>query len=688
MLRPSTDLAPAEARDPTSKRRPPTPQTMSLLTIDGLKKHYAVQEILRGASAKIDPGEKVGLVGRNGGGKTTLFRIIAGEEQPDWGSVRLRKGARLGVVPQRPKFDPGVTVRDYVSMGLAEVRRAIADYETCAARMGEVEGQELERAMREHDRISARIEELGGWETDRRVETVLGGIGLDARFFDREAGSLSGGEKNRVALSRELVAGHDILLLDEPTNHLDLEGIEWLERYLKGLHTAILVVSHDRRLLTNCVERMLELERGQIVSYAGNYPKYLTLKQERFDEESRAYEQQQNVLRKEKSFIDKHMGSQRTAEAKGRQKRMTRVEVLEKPHHDVRRPVIKPPAAVRGGEEVLKTIGLSGGYPNNVLFEGVDLRVGRGQRIGIVGPNGAGKSTFMKLLAGRSEPIAGQVERGHGAVCAYYDQDTSHLRGDYTAAEELRRHYPALTDQEVRNHLAKFLYRGKEVEKLVSTLSGGERARLSLAILVLSEPSWFALDEPTNHLDLASRTALEEMLSEFQGAIVCISHDREFLDVLCNTTFEVTQGTVTSFDGNYTAWRADKDQARTDANEARAARESATRKATAAAETKRRATRGKAIQGKATQNAGSQRGGQGRQKTGGKPKKGPRNPYQFDKLEKLIMALEGELEQLNAAMATEEVYGNPDKLRDTQFRLAEVEAQLEKANEDWASWDA
>jgi ATP-binding cassette subfamily F protein 3 len=512
---------------------------MTLLVIDGLKKHFGAQEILRGASAKIDPGEKVGLVGRNGGGKTTLFRIVAGEETPDWGSVSLRRGARLGVVPQRPVFAPDVTVRAYVSDGLAEVRQAIHDYEECGARMGSAEGEELERLLREHDRLSTRIEELGGWETERRVETVLGGIGLAEGFWDREARSLSGGEKNRVALARELVAGHDILLLDEPTNHLDLEGIEWLERYLKDLHTAILIVSHDRRLLANCVGRILELERGVLVSYAGNYPKYILLKQERFDAEMRAYEQQQDMLRKEKAFIDRHMGSQRTSEAKGRQKRLERVERIERPMHDVRRPVIKPPKAARGGEEVLKAVDLAGGYADKVLFQGVDLRIGRGQRIGIVGPNGAGKSTFMKLIAGRMDPLRGHVERGHGAVCAYYDQDTSHLRGDHTAAEELRRHYPGMTDQEVRDHLARFLFRGEEIEKLVSLLSGGERARLSLAILVLSEPSWFALDEPTNHLDLASRTALEEMLSDFQGAIVCISHDREFLDGITNTTYEV-----------------------------------------------------------------------------------------------------------------------------------------------------
>ena len=222
---------------------------MSLLVLDNIKKHFGAQEVLRGASLTIDPGQKIGIVGRNGGGKTTLFRMIAGEESPDWGEVRVSKNARLGVVPQRPVFEPGVTARDYVTGGLADLFAAIARYEECGMEMGEAEGERLERLMAEHDALSGRIETLGGWDTERKVETVLSGIGLPETHWDREAQVLSGGEKNRVALARELIGGHDLLLLDEPTNHLDLEGIEWLERYLKDLPTGVLIVSHDRRLL-------------------------------------------------------------------------------------------------------------------------------------------------------------------------------------------------------------------------------------------------------------------------------------------------------------------------------------------------------------------------------------------------------------------------------------------------------
>jgi len=653
---------------------------MSLLILNDVKKHFGAQEVLRGASLQIDPGSKVGIVGRNGGGKTTLFHMITGEEAPDWGSITLRRGSRLGFVPQRPHFEPGVTVRAYVESGLDETRALLAELESVGHRMGQAHGEELERLMKEHDRLTARIEELGGWETERAVETVLSGIGLGPEFWEREAASLSGGERNRVALAKVLIGGFDLLLLDEPTNHLDLEGIEWLERYMTEMHGAVLVVSHDRRLLERSVERILELEFGQLASYPGNYTRYLELKEERYREQMRLWEQQQEFLRKEEAFIKKHMGSQRTGEAKGRAKKLSNVERVERPNLDVRRPVIKPPEATRGGERVLHTEGLAGGYPGKVLFSGAELRIGRGQRIGIVGPNGAGKTTLLKILSGRMSPLRGQVVLGHGAVCGYYDQDTSHLRNDGTVYSEVLRRYPQMLDVEIRSHLARFLFRGEEVDKAIAALSGGERARLALALLVLEKPSWLALDEPTNHLDLAGRTALEEMLGEYQGAILTISHDRAFLDGVCDHIWEVGGGAVREHDGNYSSWRAAKEAAAAAATEQRAARaaEEKSRARAAAEKAKKDEERARAARA-APSKSEPKKGGSGGSK--------PRNPYKFEQLEKRIMTLEEELKKLHAAMATEEVYANADKLLDAQYRAAELERELETANEEWANWE-
>jgi len=398
------------------------------------------------------------------------------------------------------------------------------------------------------------------------------------------------------------------------------------------------------------------------------------LKQERYDDTLRRYEQQQDVIRREESFIKKHMGSQRTAEAKGRQKKLAHVERLERPHHDVRKPAIRPPQAARGGELVLEAHGLAAGYGDRPVVRDVELRIGRGERIGVVGANGAGKSTLLKVLAGRMKPLAGELSSGHKAVCGYYDQDTSDLRPDGTPVSEIRRDHPHLTDLEIRSHLARFLFRGEDADAAVSTLSGGERARLMLARLVLERPSWLALDEPTNHLDLASRTALEEMLGEYQGALVCVSHDRAFLDGMCTSILEVAPAGVRRFRGNYTDWRAALEREELEAAERKAAREKA-EKAQAA---KRAAKASKAAKAK----------------QGSKPARGaaaaarskPRNPYRFRKLEEAIIALEEERESIQARLALEEVYRDAELVREAQYRLAEIERELEEKNVEWENW--
>lgn len=671
---------------------------MSLLIAENIKRHFGPTEVLRGADLRIERGDKIGLVGRNGGGKSTLLRLIEGEDTPDEGRVILSRGTRLGYVVQRPVFKPGQLVCEYVEAGLEEAHATERALDEVSEKMAVATGDQLERLMTRHGELSERMEMLGGWDTERRVETVLSGIGLGEEFWEREAESLSGGEKSRATLARELVSTPDLLLLDEPTNHLDLAGIEWLESYLAGMQGAVLIVSHDRRLLSRAVTVILELEFGELKRFPGNYDTYLRLREERFESEHRAWKNQQDVIRREESFIKKHMGSQRTAEAKGRQKKLSHIVRLSQPHHDVRRPVIRAPESSRGGELIFATENLCLGYGDKIILKDLNLRVGRGERIGLVGPNGSGKSTLLKALAGRTKPLSGSINRGHRAVCTEFDQDTIQLRGDRTPFIEMRLAYPKMTDQEIRNHLARFLFRGKDIDLEIKTISGGERARLALALMVLTNPSWMALDEPTNHLDLASRTSLEEMLGEFGGSLICVSHDREFLDGICNTIFEIKDGTVLRFDGNYSAWYAAREEAQREKLEANRKGPGRKHANSSGSGQKKKESPGK--QSKNSKSKGNQSAdgkgkaganGQSKSKSNAKQRgkqsgSRPRNPYQFKKLEQEIIELEEQREKIQASLATEAVYRDANAAREHQIRLAELERDLDAHNKLWEEW--
>ena len=655
---------------------------MSVLIAHGLKRHFGAHEVLRGTDLRLEPGEKVGVVGRNGGGKTTLMKVIAGLEQPDDGELILPKGVRLSYVPQRPEFEPGTIAFEHVSSGLDEVRQVREALEKTEQQLGELDGDALDAAVTRYGELNDRMEFLAGWTADQRVEQVLSGIGFPEQLWERDANTLSGGEKARVAMAAELVRRPDLLLIDEPTNHLDLDGIEWLEAYLKELPSAVLLISHDRRMLDNVVDAIVELEFGELVRYPGNFSKYLVLRAERVEAAIRAYDNQAEKLRKEEQFIKKHMGSQRTSEAKGRLKRLKRVERLERPINDVRRPILKMGEVQRSGEKLFHGEELAIGHGDKALHEGLEVRLGRGERVGLVGPNGAGKTTLLKVLAGKTAPIAGKLERGHKAVCGYYDQEQSDLDPESTPFKTIKREHPTATDEEIRSHLALFLFRGDDVDLPVGGLSGGERARLTLARLVLENPTWLALDEPTNHLDLASRTALEEMLSGYPGAMLCISHDREFLDNLCTRILELGPDGLREFKGNYTDYRNALNSEASAAAEAKAAKEKAAKEAAKKqAEKQKQAAKQQGKGGKSKgKSSGSDKGGG--KSGGGKV----RNPYLFKKLEEEIMKLETEKEELNTAMTTEEVYRDADKMRDCQMRLAEVERDLEDRNQAWEEW--
>jgi ATP-binding cassette subfamily F protein 3 len=637
---------------------------MTLLVLTDVHKHFASRTILDGASLQIDPGEKLGLVGPNGCGKTTLLRLVAGEDELDTGQLALRRGTRIATVPQRPEFPAGETVRQHAEGGLSELRTAVAAHHAVSDALAALhewpapDPAEEARLLHEQDRLAHAIDALGGWHTEHRVEQVLAGVGLVPELWDREARTLSGGEKSRTALARALIGGHDLLLLDEPTNHLDLAGIEWIEEYLHELPGAVLVVSHDRRLLDRAVDAIVELEGGKLRRYPGGYSKYVALREARFVAETRAWQEQQDYIRKEDAFIRRYLAGQRAAEAQGRRTRLERLERLPQPRHDVRAPVLSLPAGGSGSDLVVEAEELTGGY-GRPLFSGVSLRVARGERVGIVGRNGSGKTTLLKLLAGRATPLAGRARAGSRMVCGYYDQDTGGLSEDGSVMSELRRDFPKLTDGEARDWLARFLFRGDDVDKPMAALSGGERARLCLARLIRGGPTWLALDEPTNHLDLPGTTALEEALSAFDGAIVLVSHDRQLLDDLCTRIVEVgvdgpgTARGVRDFPGNYSAWHARRQEEAVGRPPPRAARP-ADRPAPepSAAAVPRRA----------------------------------KNPWKLKEIEQRIMTLEAEQRALHDECARPETAADAARLRAAGERLSALAGELAKANAEWESF--
>ncbi|HEX5012205.1 MAG TPA: ABC-F family ATP-binding cassette domain-containing protein [Planctomycetota bacterium] len=642
---------------------------MTLLVLTDVHKHFASRTILDGASLQVDPGEKLGLVGPNGAGKTTLLRLLTGEDEIDTGQLALRRGTRIATVPQRPVFVEGETVRQHAEGGLSELRAAmVAHHEACDALARLHEGAspdaaEESRLLHEQDRLAHEIDALGGWHTEHRVEQVLAGVGLREELWEREARTLSGGEKSRTALARALIGGHDLLLLDEPTNHLDIAGIEWLENELHALGGAVLVVSHDRRLLDNAVDGIVELEGGKLKRYPGGYTRYVALREERYVAELRAWQEQQDYIRKEDAFIRRYLAGQRAAEAQGRRTRLERMERLPQPKHDVRAPVLTMPEVTLGSDIVVEVDDVSGGY-GRPLFSGVSFRVGRTERIGIVGRNGTGKTTLLRILAGRAEPLAGKVRSGARNLCGYYDQESGGLSEDGTVMSELRRDFPRMTDGEARDWLARFLFRGDDVDKPVTALSGGERARLCLARLIRTGPAWLALDEPTNHLDLAGTTALEEALAQFGGAIVLVSHDRQLLDDLCTRIVEVgvdgpgTARGVRDFPGNFSAWRARRMEEAAESAAPRAARPAA-RNAPAAASSTRA---GPALAARRA-----------------------KNPWKLKEVEARIMRLEAEQRALHEECARPGAAADGVRLRKAGDRLAALDEELAAAYAEWES---
>jgi ATP-binding cassette, subfamily F, member 3 len=526
-----------------------------LFRLSEVHKSYGTQDVLRGTSLQVNPGEHVGLVGRNGAGKSTIFRLVRGDETADRGDVVRARGVKLGLLDQHVHFKPGSTVHESALAAFGRLQQIEHEMHELEHRMAEA-GDDLEKILERYSDLQHEFEHEGGFEYAARAEAILLGLGFDRELWSMETEKLSGGQQNRLGLACLLLAAPDVLLLDEPTNHLDVNAVEWLEEFLSEYPAAFVIVSHDRYFLDRCCRRIIELENGRASSYTGNYSDYLVEREERREAQQRAYDNQQQLIAKTEEFIRRNLAGQKTKQAKSRRKMLEKLERLDAVRPEQSSGDFRLQAIERTGNHVLTVTDLSIGYPQKLLAEKIAFILRRGECLGVIGPNGSGKTTFLKTILNKLEPLAGEMRWGTKVQIGYYAQQLDDLDERNEIIMELRRVAPSTaTAGELRSFLAKFLFTGDDVYKHVRDLSGGEKGRLALAKLIYSRVNVLVLDEPTNHLDIPSREALEEALSAYEGTIITISHDRYFLDRVATQILALDGvGGAEHYDGDYTEY--------------------------------------------------------------------------------------------------------------------------------------
>jgi ATP-binding cassette, subfamily F, member 3 len=523
---------------------------MVLLQLDHISRSFGAVDVLTDATLQVQDNSRIGLIGPNGSGKTTLARIMAGDIPPSTGSVSRTHSLSLGYLRQVPQLDGEKSVHVTMleaDMELVEMGREIADLEARIA-TGEASTDELERYGHLRDQFDHR----GGYDYESRCETILGRLGFPQEMYTQSVGSLSGGQQSRLDLALLLLRRPDILLLDEPTNHLDIRATEWLEGFLSTYPGAVVVISHDRVFLDRVVTSIVEVEGGVLEGYPGNYTAYIALKTQRDAERLRAYEEQQEFIKKTEDFIRRNIANvKKTRAAQTRRRNLEKLVRLTPPRH--RKPVnLRFNASNRGGNDVVEVRSLSKSYDGLRLFDNLSFMLRRGERVGIVGPNGSGKSTLLRLIVGEEEPDTGTVRYGVGVESGYFDQRMRDLDRTKTVIDEVWSVEPGLLTEQIRTYLGNFLFSEDEQFRDIAILSGGEQNRVALAKLVLSRKNLLILDEPTNHLDIPARLVLEGALDKFDGTLLVVSHDRAFLRRVTSRIMVIENGKAILHEYGYT----------------------------------------------------------------------------------------------------------------------------------------
>jgi ATP-binding cassette subfamily F protein 3 len=622
---------------------------------------FGATTLFRDITFTVSSGERWGLVGRNGTGKTTLFRLLTGELQPSYGTVTRQSGLTISLLGQHRDYGEATTVWEAAAGPFADLRaleRSLAEQAEALSTSHD------EAALGRYGRDLERFEREGGYTIAPRVDAVLQGLGLDAtEARTRPLEQLSGGERGRVGLARQLVAPSDVLLLDEPTNHLDLETTRWLEQYLQETERTVILISHDRAFLAAVVDHVLHFEGDTATAYAGGYESFVQQRQERRLSQQRAFDKQQKVIAAQSDYIARNIAGQNSKQAKGRRKLLERLPRLGAPVGEEGTMALRLEVSERGGDQVAVAEHLRISVADRVLIEDFSGRIMRGERLGIIGPNGAGKSTLLRTLVGERAPDGGELRVGNSIRVAYYDQQLAQVPLEETLYDVIHNLRPQWERRLVQGHLGRFGFSGDEVQRRAATLSGGERARVALAMLMLTHANLLVQDEPTNHLDVETIEVLEDAIEGFDGTVILVSHDRAMLRALANRVWVLHDRHITTFDGTFAEWEIASAE-REHAAAARAAEDQALRRV----EEKKRTARREQVRAP-------------------DPRRQLRDARQrTERAEQVVAAVEQQVEEVTRTLEDPGLYtkaGGVEEARRLGARLDSLRLELDEALAAW-----
>ena len=533
-----------------------------ILQCSHIDKSFVGETVLSDISFHINEQEKAAIVGVNGSGKSTLIKIIMGQLSADSGDIILSKDTTVGYLAQNQEYASDRTILEEMQDAKPEVGILERKIASLSAQMNEADGKELEALIKQFDQVQHRFDQINGYAYQSELVGVLKGLGFENEDFDKKVASLSGGEKTRVALAKMLLTAPDLIILDEPTNHLDLNAIHWLEGYLAQYNGAVLIVAHDRYFLDKIVSKVIEIRQTKSRVYLGNYTEYTKKRQEILDSLQKQYLNQQAEIKHQEEVIAKLKQFNREKSikrAESREKMLDKIERIDKPIEENTKMHLLFTPKIQSGNDVLTVKGLSKRFADHVLFENIDFEIKRGEHVAIIGDNGSGKTTILKMINDLLTPDSGTITLGTNVEIGYYDQEHHVLHMEKTLFEEIQDEYPNMTNTEIRNLLAAFLFTEDDVFKQIKSLSGGERGRVSLAKLMLSDANFLILDEPTNHLDIDSKAILENAINHFEGTVLYVSHDRYFINTTAHRILDLTSQTMLNYIGNYDYYLDKKD---------------------------------------------------------------------------------------------------------------------------------